>query len=269
MTITAPAAGSYESQIYGYLENTLGFSPAGAAGALGNLQVESGFSPTAYNANEGAIGIGQWEGGRRAALQAYAAAHGGKETDLAMQLGYLGQELRNSYGSVLTYMRSATSPSAAAAEWDANYEVSAGTTRTQRVNDAQTISQQITMGQLTASASPAAGFKASPPPYPVGSLQPPLTAAQRSAVLAYTKTQLAHYGPAQGVNFGSLSDAELLAYYAIAVSQGSGTASPGQIISDIASGAFGWVAPLVYKAGFAIGGLALIVVGANAAAKKG
>lgn len=265
---TSPSA-SNESTIYGYLENTLGFSPAGAAGALGNLEVESSFNPTAYNANEGAIGIAQWEGGRRAALQAYAAAHGGKETDLAIQLGYLGQELRNSFDSVLSYMRSAASPSSAATEWDANFERSAGTTRSERIGNAQTISQQITMGQLTATASPADGFASSKntPPYPVGSLKPPLSAAQRAAVLKYTKDTFARANDptVAGVDFGSLSDSELLAYYAIAVSKNSGVASPGQILGDL----FSWVPALVYKAGFAIGGLALIVVGANAAAKKG
>jgi hypothetical protein len=146
---------SNEAVIYGYL-NQLGLSPAGEAGLLGNFAVETGgtFSPTAYNPAEGAIGEAQWELGRRTALQRYAAAHGGRETDLRIQLGYLGQELSGPFRNVLTYLRRATDPTAAAAYVDANFERSAGTTRAQRISEANAIYGQIHGGTLTASSAP-------------------------------------------------------------------------------------------------------------------
>lgn len=127
-----------------YLKGTLGFTRAGRAGALGNMQVESGFSPTAGNAAEGAIGICQWELGRRTNLQTYAAAHGLHETDLAAQLGYMRLELLTGYADVYAYMRLASDPGAAAAYWDANYEHSAGTTRQARISNALAIYGSLT-----------------------------------------------------------------------------------------------------------------------------
>lgn len=115
-----------------------GFSNAGIAAVLGNFQVESGFNPGASNAGEGAIGIAQWEDGRRTALDAYAKAHGGSEGDLNTQLGYMMQELAGR-PNVLQAMKTATDPGAAAAIWDAQFEGSAGTTRDQRVSNAQSI----------------------------------------------------------------------------------------------------------------------------------
>lgn len=127
-----------------YLAGTLKFSRAGRAGALGNMEVESNYSPTAYNATEGAIGLCQWELGRRTALQAYAARHGGKETDLAMQLGYLSTELHEAeFADVWRVMRESTSPATAAAFWDANYERSAGTSRSLRIAKATRIYDEL------------------------------------------------------------------------------------------------------------------------------
>lgn len=120
-----------------------GMPQAGIAAVLGNFKVESGDSPTAYNANEGAIGFGQWEGGRRTALQAYAKAHGSTETDPNMQLGYFWQELQGGYSSVLSTLMSATDPGAAAAAFDAHYEVSSGSSRAQRVSNAVSYMPQV------------------------------------------------------------------------------------------------------------------------------
>lgn len=266
---------SNEAQIYGYLISQ-GFPASDAAGALGNLQVESGFSPTAYNAGEGAIGIAQWEGGRRTALQNYAAAHGGKETDLAMQLGYLGQELKHGYSSVLRTFTTGPveAPAAAAAIWDADFEASAGTTRTQRVNNAQTIYQQITTGALTPTSTTvpgSAGFAASKvkPPFPLYSLHTPLTAAQRTKMIAYLKRAPHDASIVPSTNYSTMSDGELLIAYNNTVSSNSGTASPGQIVGDLASGAFGWVVSLAIKVTFTLAGLGVVLVGANAATHGG
>lgn len=154
-----------EAVIFGYLKS-LGFTDAGAAAALGNFEVETGskpFSPTAYNAGERAIGIAQWEGARRTALQAYAAAHGGKETDLAMQLGYLGTELRGGYRRILRVMQTTNDPTAAAAVWDVGaggansgtgFENSSGDATGLRQSDAGFIYSAIRTGALTAKKAP-------------------------------------------------------------------------------------------------------------------
>jgi hypothetical protein len=114
-----------------------GVSSQVIAGILGNLQEESGLDPTAGNPHEGAIGLAQWEGNRRTALQNYAAQHGGSETDLNTQLGYLWHEMNTSESSAWQQVRSATSAADAAAAWDQYYERSSGSTRQQRIDYAQ------------------------------------------------------------------------------------------------------------------------------------
>jgi hypothetical protein len=166
---------SNEAVIYGYVD-TLIHNPYGDAALLGNLGWESDFDPTRPNPGEGAIGLAQWEGGRRIQLQRYAAAHGGKETDLRIQLGFLGQELTGPYRQVLTYLRGAKDVRAAAAYVDVGpggprsgtgFENSSGSATAQRQTLAATIYGQIQSGALTATSapnipsgggSPAAGF---------------------------------------------------------------------------------------------------------------
>lgn len=125
--------------ILSYLQGTLGLSSAQAAGVAGNLQVESGWNPTAHNDKEGAIGIAQWEGGRRTALQQFAASRGSSETDLSTQLAFLGNELHGSESSALTHLTAASDPGSAAAAFDQYYERSSGAARSTRISDAQAI----------------------------------------------------------------------------------------------------------------------------------
>jgi hypothetical protein len=152
-----------------------GFSAAQTAGILGNLEVESGFNPAEPNPREGAIGIAQWEGGRRTALDAYAKQTGGSETSLSTQLGYLWSELTGPYKSVLTSVKQAQDPATAAAYWDVGpggvhsgtgFENSSGSSTNQRVSDALAIYQRLAAGQSLggisspggAASSGAAGF---------------------------------------------------------------------------------------------------------------
>ncbi len=113
------------------------------AGIAGNLKIESGYSPTAYNPNENAIGIAQWQGGRRSRLQAYAAQVGGKETDLTVQLGFLWHELTGTESGALTHLATATTPAAAASAFDQYYERSSGAARQARINAANTLYPRI------------------------------------------------------------------------------------------------------------------------------
>src|SRR6266516_1189530 len=85
---TGPGSGGLAHQLAQSLASH-GMSRAGRCGFLGNAELESGMSTTSENPDEGAIGLFQWEGGRRSALRAYAASHGLRETDLQAQLGYL------------------------------------------------------------------------------------------------------------------------------------------------------------------------------------
>lgn len=116
-----------------------GLSSDQAAGVAGNLQIESGINPAAENPGEGAIGIAQWEGGRRTALDAYAARTGGSETDLNTQLGYLWSELQGPESGAYQALMAANSPAAAATAWDQSFERSDGSARQARIDAAQKI----------------------------------------------------------------------------------------------------------------------------------
>lgn len=123
-----------------------GFTRAQIAGIEGNLKVESGLNPSAYNAREGAIGLAQWEGPRRTALQRYAAQHGSTETDLGTQLGFMWFELRGSEQAAYSALVQTDNPSAAAVVWDQKYERSAGTSRSARIQAANDIYRGFNFG---------------------------------------------------------------------------------------------------------------------------
>lgn len=106
------------------------------AGIIGNLSVESGLNPGAPNYREGAIGLAQWEGGRRSALQAFARTHGGSETDLNTQLEFLWHEMHTSESAAWNRVRQAGNVREAAALWDQYYERSSGAARQDRINAA-------------------------------------------------------------------------------------------------------------------------------------
>lgn len=139
MVTSAPR--SYEAQEAEFFRNR-GYTNAGIAGALGNLQKESDFSPTAYNPNEGAIGIAQWENGRRTNLDTTASELHVPETNINAQLAYMGQELSGSFANVDQYMKTATDPNAAANEWNRHFEIS-GDYSQDRENNAAAIYNQL------------------------------------------------------------------------------------------------------------------------------
>ncbi|MFE9320194.1 phage tail tip lysozyme [Nocardia sp. NPDC052278] len=143
----APISGGKKakaSEIYQYLLKQ-GFTPAQAAGILGNMQVESGFDTGAYNPNEGAIGLCQWEGGRRQALEAFAASdHQHRSvTDMTLQVDFMIHELKGSESGAYSHLTSATSAGAAAAAFDQYYERSSGEARGQRVANANSIASSM------------------------------------------------------------------------------------------------------------------------------
>ncbi|MEU7634437.1 phage tail tip lysozyme, partial [Nocardia sp. NPDC049220] len=124
------------ANIYRYLITKYGFTPAQAAGILGNMQVESGFNTAAYNSGEGAIGLCQWEGGRRRQLEQFAAARGKPVTDWQVQVDFMAHELAGSESGAYRYIKAAQTPAAAAAAFDQYYERSDGAARGQRMANA-------------------------------------------------------------------------------------------------------------------------------------
>jgi hypothetical protein len=125
-----------------------GLSPEAAAGFAGNAQIESSFDPGAVNQNESAIGIFQWEGGRRTALQNFAKQHGGSESSLQTQLDFAWQELNGPYKSVLSTLKYMPNAASAASEIDQIYEVSSGSSRPQRQSAASSIFSAAQSGKL-------------------------------------------------------------------------------------------------------------------------
>lgn len=129
-----------EKQIFNALTSA-GLSPAGAAGLMGNLYAESGLradnlqntfekslgmDDAAYTAavdnglytnfvrDSAGYGLAQWTyWSRKEALLKYARAAGKSIGDAEMQVGFLLQELKQSYGSVLSALKTATDVRAA------------------------------------------------------------------------------------------------------------------------------------------------------------
>jgi hypothetical protein len=128
--------GSVINQVVAFFR-AKGLSDGAIAGILGNMRVESGFDTGAYNGGEGAVGLVQWEGGRDDAMRSWAAAHGMGAGSVEGQLGYIWHELTTSYSGVLNQLRHTNDAGQAATIWDSQYEISAGTTRNQRINSAQ------------------------------------------------------------------------------------------------------------------------------------
>lgn len=62
-----------------------GLSPAGAAGLVGGFGAESAFRPGAVGDNGSSVGLAQWQGDRRKALEAYALQHGASPRDPQVQ----------------------------------------------------------------------------------------------------------------------------------------------------------------------------------------
>lgn len=144
-----------------------GLTPAQVAGIAGNLQVESGFNPAALNQREQAIGLAQWEGPRRTALQAFARGRGTAETDAGTQLEFLWQELQTSERGAFSALRAATTVDQAATVFDQQFERSSGGARQARIAAARNIlagawpSLNVPVGGWPAGSSQFAGASAS------------------------------------------------------------------------------------------------------------
>ncbi|MGW5382376.1 phage tail tip lysozyme [Nocardia sp. NPDC003963] len=120
------------------LVNQLGFTPAQAAGIIGNAKHESNFSTTVVgdlDLADKAHGLFQWRGARYAGLQKFAAENGMDPNAWETQIDYMAAELRNNN----TYQEAENlidanknDPSKVAMYFDEKYEISSGSTTPQR-----------------------------------------------------------------------------------------------------------------------------------------
>ena len=99
-----------------------GWTPAQAAGIVGNLLHESGgkLDPNASASGDGAdgsdsIGIGQWNADRAQALKAFAAAHGKSWNDFGTQLAFVQSELAGKESKASEALSQAQTPAEATA----------------------------------------------------------------------------------------------------------------------------------------------------------
>ena len=110
----------------------LGLSPEQAAGAVGNLQQESGLSPKADNGSH--RGIAQWDyAGRFAKLKGFAKDHNKDPDELETQLLYIKYELEGGYKKAYKELKKQTTVAGAATIWDSLYEISGGSAMDQRI----------------------------------------------------------------------------------------------------------------------------------------
>jgi len=134
-------------EIYKRLTEKHGLSPAQAAGVIGNMQVESNFKTGATNPAEGAIGLCQWQGGRRQALEAFAASQGRPVTDWEVQVDFMMQEMQSGESGAYQQLKGTQSPGDAAAAFDQHYERSSGEARGERVANANSFAQSMSNSQ--------------------------------------------------------------------------------------------------------------------------
>lgn len=157
------ASGNNVAQIVAFFRSK-GVADYLIAGILGNMNVETGgsFNPSDLNSSEGAIGLVQWEGGRRQALDAFAKEHGGSESDLNTQLEFLWHEMNTSESSAWHQVQQASNATQAAAAWDSYYERSSGSTHQDRIAAAQSYANNGLKGGGVTTPAGAAGAGSMP-----------------------------------------------------------------------------------------------------------
>lgn len=199
-------ARTYEQQEAQFFRQR-GYTTAGIAGALGNLEKESSWEPTAYNPNEGAIGIAQWENNRRTNLDNVARQMGTNEANINAQLAYMSDELGGSFSSVDQYMKTATDPRAAANEWNRHYEIS-GDYSQDRENNASAIYQRLANGApLTGGGNSSSEFVAAPVPSGGSGEPPSVTNSKGYLDIQYFKKNAPYPSSDKGIKY-PISDSE-------------------------------------------------------------
>ncbi|AWI90282.1 hypothetical protein C0214_19685 [Methylobacterium sp. DM1] len=111
-----------------------GYSPAAAAGILGNFVQESRLNPGARNPGDGtdgsdSIGLGQWNSGRAQNLSRFSRANGLNPQDFETQLRFTDWELQNTHRGARDALMSAKNPTEAAAAFVTQFERPKGSNR--------------------------------------------------------------------------------------------------------------------------------------------
>ena len=120
-----------------------GLSPAQAAGIVGNLDQESGVSPTSVQAGGPGRGIAQWSVGGRwdsgtDSVASYASKQGESMTSLNLQLEFIWFEL-TTYGYGFTDLEAATNVTDATTAFMDKYEICGTCVETQRIAYAKAV----------------------------------------------------------------------------------------------------------------------------------
>jgi uncharacterized protein (TIGR03382 family) len=116
-----------------------------AAGIVGNLDQESGVSPTSVQSGGPGRGIAQWSVGGRwdtsagDNVHAYATQQGESQTSLNLQLEFIWYELQNFSGYGLAQLRATTNVTDATVAFMAKYEICGTCVQTQRVSYAKAV----------------------------------------------------------------------------------------------------------------------------------
>ena len=116
-----------------------------AAGIVGNLDQESGVSPTSVQSGGPGRGIAQWSVGGRwdtsanDNVHAYATQQGESQTSLNLQLEFIWYELQTFSGYGLAQLRATTNVTDATVAFMSKYEICGTCVQTQRVNYAKAV----------------------------------------------------------------------------------------------------------------------------------
>lgn len=131
-TVSGGASADFNSdnakQVFNYLTNDMGFSGAGAAGALAVAMRESSMDPTATNAGGGVAGIFQWSGfsntvnGSRITQEGSIKAGDTSTLTMENEIKLLGFELNGGYHKAKVTVGNASDPTQAAKDWSVLFE---------------------------------------------------------------------------------------------------------------------------------------------------
>lgn len=99
-----------------------GYAPHLAEGISWNLQDESSFKPRAIGDSGNAIGLAQWNGRRKRALEQWAASQGRDHWDPETQLDFLDYELKGSEKNAYQKLLAAKTPAEAAIAFNTYFE---------------------------------------------------------------------------------------------------------------------------------------------------
>ncbi len=122
-----------------------GWTPAQAAGIVGNLQAESGPNLKTNSIGDGgkAYGIAQWHPDRQANFQR-AYGKNIREAGFKEQLAFVQWELENTERKAAAMLRRTETPQQAAWAFDEYYERSSGAHRQKRINNALALAPRTT-----------------------------------------------------------------------------------------------------------------------------